>query len=293
MYVNDICNLPLHSQTKVSLYANDTALFNQARDRKVCENNLQNDFSCVVKWLQCNGMCLNAAKTKTILFGSKRKIQNDTIVIRYNNEMLESVDSIKYLGVTIDKHLTWSLHVQNIVKKVSSTIACIRRVQHYLSKKNLILLYYSLILPHMDYCITVWGNTSKTNITKLQKLQNRYARLVLRADYFTPQSTLMNTLNWQLVQQRIKYQKCIMIFKILNDLAPPYLNSCISKRPVVYYTRYAINSPLFVQKSRTDYKMRTLAVSGAKLFNKLPINVQTCQSLQSFKKQIRTLQFLL
>ena len=75
LYVNDICNLHLHSQTKVSLYADDTALFNQARDRKVCENNLQNDFSCVVKWLQCNGMCLNAAKTKTILFGSKRKFK--------------------------------------------------------------------------------------------------------------------------------------------------------------------------------------------------------------------------
>ena len=118
-------------------------------------------------------MCQNAAKTKTIFFGSRRKIHNDTICIRYNNQLLESVENIKYLGVTIDKHLTWSVHVQNIIKKVSSTIACIRRVQNYLCKKQLIILYYSLILPHFDYCNSVWGNTFKTNITKLQKLQNR------------------------------------------------------------------------------------------------------------------------
>ena len=58
-------------------------------------------------------MCLNATKTKTILFGSKGK----TISVKYKNDLLESVDSIKYLGVMIDKHLTWSLHVQNVIKK--------------------------------------------------------------------------------------------------------------------------------------------------------------------------------
>ena len=293
LYVNDICNLQIHPETRVSLYADDTALFNQANDRGVCENNLQNDFNYVVRWLECNGMCLNATKTKTILFGSKGKIKNDTISVKYKNDSLESVDSIKYLGVMIDKHLTWSLHVQNVIKKVSKTIACIRRVQHFMSKKNLIMLYYSLILPHFDYCNVVWGNTSKANITKLQKLQNRYARLILRVDYFTPQSNLMNALNWQSVYQRIKYQQCLMIFKILNNLTPLYLNPCVSKRPVYYSTRYAINSPLFIPKYRTDYKMRTLAVTGAKLFNKLPLYIQNCKSLQSFKMQIRTLQFLL
>ena len=89
------------------------------------------------------------------------------------------------------------------------------------------MLYYSLILPHFDYCNIVWGNTSKANITKLHKLQNRYAQLILRVDYFTPQINLMNALNWQSVYQRIKYQQCLMIFKILKNLAPPYLKPLV------------------------------------------------------------------
>ena len=93
-----------------------------------------------------------------------------------------------YLGVTLDKSLTWSLHVREVVQKVSGTIACIRRIRNYISRKNLITLYYSLILPHLNYCNSVWGNTSKQTLTKLQKLQNRYARLVLRAEYLHPKT---------------------------------------------------------------------------------------------------------
>ena len=59
MYVNDICNLQLHSKTYISLYADDTALFHHGKDYKVCEYNLQKYFSNIVKWLHYNGMFLN------------------------------------------------------------------------------------------------------------------------------------------------------------------------------------------------------------------------------------------
>ena len=286
LYVNDICNLQLHSKTKISLYADDTAVFHHGKDYKVCEYNLQKDFSRILKWLKYNGLFLNANKTKTILFGSKRKI-----CIHYiNDNVLDSVESMKYLGVTLDKNLTWSLHVKEVVKKVSGTIAYIRRIRNYISRKNLITLYYSLILPHLNYCNSVWGNTSKQNLTKLQKLQNRYARLVLLAEYFTPQNVLMSKLKWRSLEERIKYQKCILIFKIINDLSSPYLNPCISKRPVLYSTRYALNSPLFIPKCKTHFKTKTLAVSGAKIYNKLPYHIKNCKSLQSFKKNVKTFQ---
>ena len=291
LYVNDICNLQLHSKTKISLYADDTAVFHHGKDYKVCEYNLQKDFTRILKWLKYNGLFLNANKTKTILFGSKRKIQNNNICIRYSENVLDSVESMKYLGVTLDKSLTWSLHVKEVVKKVSGTIACIRRIRNYISRKNLITLYYSLILPHLNYCNSVWGNTSKQNLTKLQKLQNRYARLVLRAEYFTPQNVLMSKLKWRSLEERIKYQKCILIFKIINDLSPPYLNPCISKRTILYSTRYALNSPLFIPKCKTNFKTKTLAVSGAKIYNKLPYHIKNCKSLQSFKKNVKTFQF--
>ena len=143
--MNDICNLQLHSKTRFP--ADDTAVFHHGKDYKVCECNLQKDFSSILKWLKYNGLLLNANKSKTILMGCKRKIQNNNVYIHYSDNVLDSVESMKYLGATLDKCLTWSLHVRKVVKKVSGTIACIRRIRHYSTLKNLITLYYSLILP--------------------------------------------------------------------------------------------------------------------------------------------------
>ena len=60
-------------------------------------------FPVSVKWLQYNGMFLNANETKTIYFGSKRKIQNNIFCIHYSDNVLDSVESMTYLGVTLDK----------------------------------------------------------------------------------------------------------------------------------------------------------------------------------------------
>ena len=99
------------------------------------------------------------------------------------------------------------------------------------------------------------GKYFEQKLTNLQKLQNRYARLVLRAEYFTPKNVLMSKLKWQSVEGKIKYQKCILIFKIINDLSRPYLNLCISIRPVLYSTRYAQAIYTFIQKDKFTRKI--------------------------------------
>ena len=97
-------------------------MFRHGKDYKTCELNLKKDFSSIVKWLHYNGLFFNASKTKTIIFGSKRKIRNYNMHIYHNNTILEPVESIKYLGITMDRCLTWSLQIKTIVKKASGTI---------------------------------------------------------------------------------------------------------------------------------------------------------------------------
>ena len=74
-------------------------------------------------------------------------------------------------------------------------------------------------------------------------MQNKYARLVLNADWYSSQCFLMTTLNWQTVEHRIKYQYCLLVFKVLNNLiAPTYLEPLISRFNPSYCTRYSLNS---------------------------------------------------
>ena len=54
-------------------------------------------------------------------------------------------------------------------------------------------IYYSLVQPYFDYCDVVWGDCSKTRADKLQKLQNRAARIITRADYSIRTSDVLNS----------------------------------------------------------------------------------------------------
>ena len=87
-----------------------------------------------------------------------------------------------------------------------------------------ILLNNSYILPHLDYCINVWGNASQCHIEKLLFLQNRAARVILDANLYISSHILLKHLKWMSIAERKDYQTCILLFKVLNGMAPEPLN---------------------------------------------------------------------
>ena len=62
------------------------------------------------------------------------------------------------------------------------------------NQETLKTIYYSLVQPYFDYCDVVWGDYSKTRADKLQKLQNRVARIITRLDYSISSSDVLNSL---------------------------------------------------------------------------------------------------
>ena len=287
--INDLCSLQFSDQTKIALYADDTAIFCGGKNIENIQRILQKEYNLMDEWFKLNRMQINAKKTKVMMFGTKQKIKNKIIKVKHGNDFLENVTTFKYLGVILDQSLNWSLHVSYINKKINRAIACIRRIHSYLNESTLAQLYNALILPHLDYCSVVWGKCNKTDLLKLQRSQNRYARLVLRTDYSTPKEELLRQLKWLSIENRIDYQYCIAVYKILNDMAPYYLNGLASKRPVYYITRYSTLNPLFIPKPNTKFKQRSFSFTAPHIYNNLPTQIRTSTTLQSFKNQTRRL----
>ena len=76
------------------------------------------------------------------------------------NSSIERVSCTKYLGVLLDEHLTFDEHINYIHKKASNKLGILYRAKDYLDRPTKILLYKSLILPHLDYCDTVYMHTT-------------------------------------------------------------------------------------------------------------------------------------
>ena len=174
-----------------------------------------------------------------LVIGSDQRLHpfsDDQINIEIDAKLITKVKEFegKSLGVIIDEHLSWSNHIDALSKKISSAIGALKRTIPFISEHTALQIYQALILPHSDYCSSVWGDCNLTLTDKLQKLQNRAARAITRSNYDTSASSLLNRLNWDDLITRRQELKATLMFKTINGLTPAYLQNLFSTRCTRY-----------------------------------------------------------
>ena len=87
-------------------------------------------------------------------------------------------DHTKFLGVVVDQHLAFDMHIKYIKGKVSRGIGILYKAKRILKETTLLTLYYAFVYPYFTYCVTVWGNTYSTVLWPLVKCQKRAMRIV-------------------------------------------------------------------------------------------------------------------
>ena len=98
--------------------------------------------------------------------------------------VLENVDSIKYLGVTITNDLKWSTHVTNICTKANRTLRFLRRNIFSYPKDVKEAACKGLVRPVLEYGSSVWDPHTKGLQEEPEKVQNRAARFYNLELYF-------------------------------------------------------------------------------------------------------------
>jgi len=290
LYINDLPNSLNHSDTR--LYADDTTLTFADTDLTSLSEQINTDLRGVADWLFANKLTLNTLKSEFMLIGSYQRLENldDNISIQLDGIEITRKTSTKCLGVYIDEHLTWQSQIDNIAKKISSGMFALRKLKPILTKELLVVIYKAIIEPHFDYCCLVWDSINDTLSDKLQKLQNRCARIITGAPYLTVSTEeVFSQLKWKTLNRKRAEQKAIMMFKVANGKVPPYLEKIFcTKKPSNYETRGS-NQMFRLPKIRTEIYKNSFAYTGAKLWDNLPINVRSASSLQSFKNQIKNI----
>ncbi len=184
LYINDMCEYLMES--RINLYADDTALYYSTHDVVHLMDTLTMEMRCVGEWLRANRLTLNISKTKLVIFCSPAKIRNlPAINLNLYGKEIERVECMKYLGVLLDSSLTFEQHIDYLVDKASKKLGAIRKVRDVLDRSTTSILYKSLVLPHFDYCDTVYMTSSIKNLNKLQLLQNSACRTILLANRYT------------------------------------------------------------------------------------------------------------
>ena len=151
------------------LFAYDINLFLSADTWDNLFDTCNAELSSIHRWFILNKLTINRAKTHYVVFQNARmKLpENDRHVLMLGDYVIERKNSSKFLGVTLDKNLNWTLHVQDVCRKVAKFIPMLCRVRQYIDGVAVKMIYYSLIYPLITYCNSLWGNCAASHIRPL------------------------------------------------------------------------------------------------------------------------------
>ena len=147
-------------------------------------------------------------------------------------------------------------------KKVSSGIGAMRRFRDFVDRDTLIFVYNALTRPHFDYCREVWDTVENGLSNRLQKLQNRGARVVLGMSHDTPGFEALDMLGWESLETRRGTEKAVYIYKVLNGLVPNSLNDLfVSKSDITEYDLRGSYTSLRLPHPKTEKLKKNFSFS--------------------------------
>ena len=124
---------------------------------------------------------------------------------------------------------------------------------------------------------------------KLQKFQNRAARVITGATYDIRSSDILENLNWKPLEERRNHLKSTFIYKILNGHTAPNLKEAFrfnNERDIAYYLR-SRETDLALPLPKKEFGKRRFCYNGASHWNNLPYEAKSAESLSSFKTILR------
>ena len=197
LYINDLPNCLSHTEPRMN--ADDIHLTYSNGNIHSIQSSQNEDLLNINRWLTANKLILNRTKTEFMLIGSRQKLNNLPSLpsLNINNVPIKHSQCSKSIGVLIDETVTRKNHVDALSKKIASVIGAIKGINHCLPPTAFHNVYYGLVLSHIDCCSVVFGSCGKTLRDKLQRLQNRAARVITNSNYDVDASIPFNDLGWQ------------------------------------------------------------------------------------------------
>ena len=144
VYINDLPNCT--KDGKFVLYADDSNVIIPSSTMHELETKSSKVVDSMTRWFSDNSLSLNNKKTKYILFHSNYMESKTPDSININNNAVKLENTVKFLGITIDKHLNWKEHCYQLGKKLSTCIYLLRNLSNFLSINTVIEVIFLLML---------------------------------------------------------------------------------------------------------------------------------------------------
>ena len=187
------------------------------------------------------------------------------------------------------------LNLANHINKTKQKAICglinISHISSLIDKKHRLQLVHSLVFSHIDFCNSLYYGLPNSVLQPLQTIINSAARLIVNMPRFshhriTPKCIDLHFLP---IRARIEFKICLLIFKAMKHGQPSYLSALlkpyIPESNVQLRSSGRLNEPMFSTSTSSE---RCFEFYAPRLYNKLPDNLKSLNSIECLKKKLKT-----
>ena len=204
IFIDDITE-KLTTHISRALHADDLAVWTASENLSTAYVRMQMTMEKIGKWADEWLVTINKKKTEATVFSLSPK--KEEVNLKINGESIPQQDTPTYLGVKLDKRLTWAPHIANMESKAIKKMAVMKKLAgtKWGANANILKQVYSgSVRPQLEYGATSWGTAAKTNTNKLNKVQNASLRIITGAMKTTPITEMEKTAKIQPLDDRRK-----------------------------------------------------------------------------------------
>ena len=269
-------------QCTLSNYADNNNLSISGEDKELIKSMLSSDFMIVEGWFFEYYMILNPEKCYFMCIG---KNVNDSELLNLNNLNLKNPKEVEISGITLDRNLNFKRHIKKICRKAGQKLSALLRTSSHINTDKKTLLYKSIIKSQFAYCHLVWMFCFRQSNNLINKVHERALKLIYQDNCNF--QVLLEKQHDFLIHQRTLQVLMTEIYKIVNGITPPIMNSlftfCLNQHNLRNFQE------LFTEKRNTvNYALETVTYSAPVPWSKLPSEYKLAGSLTAFKSKIKS-----
>ena len=230
LYSQSLSDLICRHECDYHKYANDTQLSKGAPPDQfqslLCD--IQTCIESLVGWMYSNKLKLNAEKTDVLPVASTSclsSVGRDSVDI--GGKRIPFRSSVRNLGIYLDQTLSMQQHISSVCRAAYLELRRIASIRPYLTQSATAQLVSSAITSRLDNCNSVLAGLPLKQISRLQRVQNNAAKLVLRKSKYDHVTPLLQKLHWLPIKFRRQYKIATFVYRFFDGSLPGYLSQTL------------------------------------------------------------------
>ena len=291
MYTAPIADVIKRHGMGFHFYADDTQLYMSFNPVDVLQSKslIERCIQDVQQWMVVNKLKLNGDKTELLVLTARHRPPPPLDSILIGADIIEASKSAKNIGVWLDSVLSMDVQINNICKTAFFHLRNIAKIRKFLSYRQCEVLIHAFISSKLDHCNALLSGLQKSQVKRLQYVQNSAARLLTSTSRYEHVTPVLRSLHWLPVSARIDFKILLLVFKVLNGLGPLYLCELLEPYIPNRNLRSSRKKLLMVPKCNLKtYGYRAFSHRAPTLWNALPDDIRQVDHIQTFKSKLKT-----